>query len=83
MRFETIKKMEAEIKNVTTRDELHTDIKVMSQGVEIFMEFITEGKRDGAFEAIYMGTETADSYRIRFEEVGNDIKVIETSLSRV
>jgi len=83
MRFETIKKMEVEIKNVTTRDELHTDIKVMSQGVEILMEYITEGNRSGAIEAIYMGATTADSYRVRFEEVGNIIKVVETSLSRV
>ena len=82
MKFETVIKMESEIAGYTTKDQLEGDIRFMSQGKQIFLENLGSSANTGAFETIYMGQETADCLRVRYEVNGNNIKVIQTNLTR-
>jgi len=82
MNFSSVKEMEATIASYTNVEQLEGDISFMSQGVRIFLENLGTSTNMGANEAIYMGRETADSLRVRFEGSGNSIKVIEIKLTR-
>lgn len=82
MKFETVRKMESEIAGFTHKNQLDGDISFMSQGKEIFLKNIGSSINTGATETIYMGTETADCLRVRYETDGENIKVIQTHLTR-
>ena len=83
MKFETVRKMEEEIKAFTSLDQLDDQIIVTSQGTKLVLEKVADGKTMGVDNTFYMCNETADSFRVIYEKNGNDIKVTETKLSRV
>ncbi len=83
MKFETVRKMEETIKAFTSLDQLNGDIEVVSQGTKLNLKNIGTGKTLGVAQHVYMCDETADSFRVAYEQNGNTIKVTETKLSRV
>jgi len=82
MKFETVRKMESEIASFTYKDQLEGDILFKSQGKEIFLENLGSSINTGATETIYMGTKTVDCLRVRYETNGENIKVVQTNLTR-
>jgi len=82
MKFATIKKMESEIADFNKREQLDGDITVFSQGEELFLENLGIHKINNISEILYMGTKSANSFRVKFESSDNTIKIIETKFSR-
>lgn len=82
MKFNSAKEMEETIKGFTKKEQLNEDIIVNLDGNDVEMPKIAESENTGAFEAMWMGTKTVDSLRVRFELDGNNIKVIETHITR-
>ena len=83
MKFETVRKMEETIKGFTSLDQLENEIVVTSQGTRLVFDKVADGKTMGEANTFYMCNETADSFRVIYEQDGNTIKVTGTKLSRV
>lgn len=82
MKFSTIKEMDTKLKEITDKSLLEEDITVMSQGVEIFLQYIGEGSNTDGKAISYMGTTTADNMRVKFTETPTGIEVYEVKVVR-
>ena len=83
MKFETVRKMDEEIKKFTSLEQLENEIVVTSQGTKLIFEKVASGKTMGIDNTFYMCNETADSFRVIYTLDGSSITVTETKLSRV
>ena len=78
MKFNSIREMETNLKNVTSLKSLQEDITFATQGQFITVSFIGIGSSAAGQEISYLGKETADSLRINY--TGNDNNITVTSV---
>ena len=75
MEFTNVKQMEAELKKVTSLDELKEDITFTTQGEIITVKFMGDGSSSVSKEVFYMAEDDVDTVRVEFSGDGNNITV--------
>ena len=83
MKFNSIREMETNLKNVTSLKSLQEDITFATQGQFITVSFIGISSSAAGQEISYLGKETADSLRINYTGNDNNITVTSVKLTRV